>query len=118
MPTDFAASPNSNPDSNTAPFLWGVSTSGYQHEGGYNGPGQPQNNWATWEQAERVEKTGDAALFWQHYGEDFQACREMGLNGFRLSIEWARVQPTTLAKRGAPPPFDEEALRGYCDRIA
>ena len=26
-------------------FLWGVSTSPYQHEGGYNGEGQPRNNW-------------------------------------------------------------------------
>ena len=27
-------------------FLWGVATSAYQSEGGYNGPGQPQTNWA------------------------------------------------------------------------
>ncbi|MBD0267177.1 MAG: glycoside hydrolase family 1 protein [Cyanobacteria bacterium Co-bin8] len=110
--------PTDSPISPSQPFLWGVSTSGYQHEGGYNGPDQPQNNWTWWEQSGRVEETGDAARFWQHYPKDFQNCREMGLNGFRLSIEWPRVQPTTTAKRGAAPEFDYGALDGYCDRIA
>lgn len=99
-------------------FLWGVSTSGYQHEGGYNGPGQPQNNWAAWEQSGRVETTGAAAQFWQQYPQDFQHCQQMGLNGFRLSIEWARVQPTPLAQRGAAPAIDAAVLADYSDRIA
>ena len=30
-------------------FAVGVATSGFQIEGGYNGPGQPANNWAAWE---------------------------------------------------------------------
>lgn len=98
-------------------FLWGVSTSGYQHEGGYNGPSQPQNNWSLWEKTGRVETTGTAAQFWERYLEDLQRCQDMGLNAFRLSIEWARVQPTLLAQRSAPPEFDYRALNGYCDRI-
>ena len=34
-------------------FFWGVATSGYQSEGGYNGPGEPLNNWAWAETARR-----------------------------------------------------------------
>ena len=74
-------------------FLWGVASSGYQAEGGYNGSGQPQNNWASHEARGRVARTGKAVDFWNRYEEDFAHCRGMGLGAFRLSIEWARVQP-------------------------
>ncbi len=99
-------------------FLWGVASSGYQCEGGYNGPGEPQNNWSDIEASGRVMRTGRAADFWNRYGEDFARCRDIGLNAFRLSVEWARVQPTRSAVRGSPPPFDLGALDGYADRIA
>lgn len=100
------------------PFLWGVSTSGYQHEGGYNELGQPCNNWALWEHHNRVERTGSAAEFWSHYKADFQHCQEMGLNAFRLSIEWARVQPTLQPDVSTAPDFDRQALDQYADRLA
>lgn len=99
-------------------FLWGVATSGYQSEGGFNGLGAPQNNWALSEQQGIVMKTGTASGFWQRYEEDFQTCQTMGLNAFRLGIEWARVQPTTLTEPGAPPAFDGQALDAYGDRLA
>ncbi|HET7238418.1 MAG TPA: family 1 glycosylhydrolase [Terrimicrobiaceae bacterium] len=99
-------------------FLWGVASSGYQSEGGYNGPGQPQNNWSGVEATGRVMRTGQAADFWNRYEEDFAHSRAMGLNAFRLSIEWARVQPSASAVPGNPPPFDFAALDGYADRLA
>lgn len=99
-------------------FLWGVSTSGYQHEGGYNDTGQPCNNWALWEQQRRVEQTGNAANFWNHYAADFQLCQSVGLNSFRLSIEWTRVQPTYQTGIAHPPKFDKQALDAYSDRLA
>jgi beta-glucosidase len=99
-------------------FLWGVSTSGYQSEGGYNGSEQPQNNWSWSEHRGEVTPTKSAAEFWLRYEEDFQRCRELGVNAFRLSIEWARVQPSTQAKSTAAPKFDQAALDGYGDRIA
>ena len=55
----------------TNDFLWGVASSGYQCEGGYNGPGQPQNNWAESETQDRVMRTGQAADFWHRYEQDF-----------------------------------------------
>jgi beta-glucosidase len=106
-------------------FFWGVATSGYQAEGGYNGPGEPMNNWAWAENKGDVVPSGRTADFWTLAQDDFARCREMGLNSFRMSIEWARVQPiTTLGEteglpEGAPlPPFDERALYSYAQRIA
>ena len=37
---------------------------------------------------------------------------------FRLSIEWARVQPSVSTKPSEPPDFDLKAIDGYADRIA
>ncbi|MBW4654925.1 MAG: family 1 glycosylhydrolase [Kaiparowitsia implicata GSE-PSE-MK54-09C] len=99
-------------------FLWGVATSGYQSEGGYNQPGQPHNNWAWAEHHASVMQTGAASGFWQRYAQDFRTCESLGLNAFRLGLEWARIQPTTQAQRGAPPAFDAAALDAYSDRIA
>ncbi|GEM_PF-93221 len=99
-------------------FLWGAATSAYQSEGGYNGAGQPQTNWATAEAKGDVVKTGAAAEFWTRYEEDFARCRELGFNAFRLGVEWSRVQPTTLNERGQPPPFDHAALDHYAQMLA
>ncbi|NEP19574.1 MAG: glycoside hydrolase family 1 protein [Leptolyngbya sp. SIO4C1] len=107
-----------NQASQAAPFLWGVSTSGYQHEGGYNQAKQPQNNWAIWEQQGRVERTGSAADFWSRHKADFERCQQLGLTAFRLSIEWARVQPTHQAQPGSAPAFDAAALDAYADLLA
>src|SRR5476651_1347261 len=93
-------------------FFWGVATSGYQAEGGYNGPGEPLNNWAWAERKGEVVPSGRTSDFWTLFHEDFARCRDMGLNSFRLSIEWSRVQPSTdlgdtkgLAAGEQPPPF-------------
>ncbi|HEY8901767.1 MAG TPA: family 1 glycosylhydrolase [Chthoniobacterales bacterium] len=100
-------------------FLWGVSTSGYQSEGGYNGDGEPQNNWAAAERAGTVQRTGHAAEFWTRYEEDFARARSMGCTAFRLGIEWPRVQPSTLLEElEVAPPFDDVAIDAYADRIA
>jgi beta-glucosidase/6-phospho-beta-glucosidase/beta-galactosidase len=99
-------------------FLWGVASSGYQCEGGYNGDGEPQNNWSDAEHHGRVMRTGLAADFWNRYKEDFALARGIGLNAFRLSVEWPRVQPSASRQPGAPPPFDAAAIAGYAERIA
>ena len=38
-----------------AGFRFGVATAGFQTEGGFNGRGEPANNWAGWERQGRVE---------------------------------------------------------------
>ena len=99
-------------------FLWGVATSAYQSEGGYNGPDEPQTNWSSAEIVEDVARTGDASGFLNHYEEDYLRCREMGLNAFRLGIEWSRIQPTFQNEKGPAPAFDYAALDRYADMIA
>jgi len=101
-----------------ADFLWGVATSGYQHEGGYNSPGQPLNNWYHAEAAGRVQKSGRTAEFWSRYPSDFDLCRGLGLNAFRLSLEWSRIQPTTDPLSRTVPDFDRPALDKYADVLA
>jgi beta-glucosidase len=101
-----------------SPFLWGVATSGYQSEGGYNGTDQPQNNWASSEATGKVMPTQQAAEFWTRYAEDFQRCQQMGLTAFRMGLEWARIQPSNHTHPHPAPEFDTDALDAYADRIA
>jgi len=74
-------------------FRFGVATAGYQIEGGYNGPGEPRNNWYGWEAAGRVEPSGAAVGFWDRYEEYLDLAAGIGCNSFRLSVEWARAEP-------------------------
>jgi beta-glucosidase len=99
-------------------LLWGVATSAYQSEGGYNGPGQPQTNWAESERRGDVVPVGLAADFWNRYPEDFGRCKTLGLNAFRLGVEWSRIQPTFTDQPGPPPPFNEAALERYVEMLA
>src|ERR1700677_1790106 len=72
-------------------FSWGTSTSAYQIEG--------DNDNTDWFRFERtpgtpaVEVCGDACDSWHRYEEDLDILVSLGLNSFRLSVEWARIEP-------------------------
>jgi len=85
-----------------------VATSGFQIEGGYNGPGQPANNWAGWERSGRAARSGVACDFWAHPEEALDRAVAIGCTAFRLSVEWARLEPE--AGR-----FDDAALTRYVE---
>jgi beta-glucosidase len=87
-------------------FFLGVATAGFQVEGGYNGTGQPANNWLAWEQAGRVEPSGDAVGFWDRPDTALDRAAGLGCNSFRLGVEWARVVPE-------PGAVDRRALDHY-----
>jgi beta-glucosidase/6-phospho-beta-glucosidase/beta-galactosidase len=76
-----------------ADFRFGVATAGFQIEGGYNGDGEPANNWAGWERAGRVEPSGIALDFWRRAEEQLDRAVDAGCDAFRLSVEWARCEP-------------------------
>jgi beta-glucosidase len=85
-------------------FSWGTSTSAYQIEGG-----NTNADWWRYERAEgtrAVEVCGDACDSWNRYEEDLDILASLGLDAFRLSVEWARIEP----QRGV---FSEEALAHY-----
>ncbi len=99
-------------------FWFGTSTSGYQSEGGHNGPDDPKNNWYYAEQDGRVEATGDSTRFWDLYKEDIEYAAMMGCNAFRMGLEWSRIQPVADPEARTPPPFDSTAIDKYADMIA
>lgn len=99
-------------------FLFGVANSAYQVEGGFNGPGEPLNNWVEYENSGRAERSGEAIRFWTDYPEQVELAAGIGLNAFRMSIEWARVQPETSSNARSVPPFDVAAIEAYSDMIA
>ena len=90
-------------------FAVGVATSGYQVEGGFNGDGEPQNNWSAWEGAGRTARSGLACDFWRHPEEALDRAAAIGCNAFRLSVEWARFGIRLVAV--AIGQFDTETLR-------
>jgi beta-glucosidase len=72
-------------------FLWGTATSAYQIEGdGVN------TDWWRFEHAEgtiATEPSGSACDSWNRFEEDLDLIASLGLNSFRLSVEWARIEP-------------------------
>lgn len=100
-----------SPDLLPPGFLLGVATAGFQVEGGYNGPGEPANNWVNWERTGRVEPSGVACDFWRQPEIALDRAAGLGCNALRLSVEWARLEP----EEGV---FDDEALGRYADILA
>ncbi len=92
-------------------FLFGVATSGFQIEGGFNGPDEPANNWIRWERGGRIEPSGIACDFWRRPEQALDRAAWLGCNSFRLSVEWARLEPTEGE-------FDEAALEHYEEILA
>ncbi len=92
-------------------FDFGVATAGFQIEGGYNGPGEPRNNWAAWEDEGRVARAGVANRFWDDYERQLDLVVAMGLTSFRLSVEWTRVEPR-------PGDVDHAAVTRYRDILS
>ena len=96
-------------------FLWGVSTSAHQIEGGNH------NQWSVWE-LENAKSlaaqapyqyddlanwpdirsaaksasnyvSGKAANHYTLYEQDIQLVKKMNMNAFRFSVEWSRIEP-------------------------
>lgn len=85
-----------------AGFLWGVATSAYQIEGGNS-----NSDWWEWEKQGKADnQSGIACDYWNRYKSDHELLSELGVNVFRLSLEWARIEP----EEGV---FSMEAIRHY-----
>lgn len=97
-------------------FLWGAATAAYHIEGNlYN------NNWSAWETQivdgkptiKNNEKCGNACDHWNRWQEDFKYLKDLGVNAYRFSMEWSRVEP----EEGI---FDQSAIDQYkqmCKRL-
>jgi beta-glucosidase len=110
-------------------FYWGASTSAHQVEGGL------KNNWSKWElkhskeASERYKKNRPhwykmseenyrdacnpdnyiseiACDSYNQYKKDVKLLKELGLNAYRFSVDWSRIEP----KKGE---FSEEGIQYY-----
>ena len=73
-------------------FHFGTATAAHQIEGGQH------NNWTLWETlpafaGRTAEPSGRAVDHYHRFAEDFDRALDLGLDTFRLSIEWSRIEP-------------------------
>lgn len=83
-------------------FLFGAATSSHQVEGGND-----RNDWWAWEaRGGSKDPSGDACDHFRRYPDDIRLLRDLGLNSYRFSLEWSRIEPE-------PGQFDAAALGHY-----
>lgn len=85
-------------------FLLGASTAAYQVEGNniYSDFWIQENL----EHSSFVEKSGDAVDHYHRFKEDIELMKSVGLNAYRFSIEWGRIEP----EEGK---YSQEAVQHY-----
>jgi len=100
-------------------FIWGAATAAYQIEGGATADGKGQSIWDTFSRVPGNVvggDTGDIACDAYHrYADDVELMSSMGLNAYRFSISWPRVQP------GGRGPLNSKGVDYYkalLDRLA
>ncbi len=86
-------------------FHWGVAHSGFQAEGGPGSPVDPNSDWYRWVHdpinqllglTNGVPENGPGAYV--NYDTDAELAREeLGMNTFRMGIEWSRIFPNSTA---------------------
>jgi beta-glucosidase len=72
-------------------WIWGTATASHQIEGG-----NVNNDWWRFEHTPgsgTTESSGDACDSWHRWREDLQLVKDMGLDSYRFSIEWSRIEP-------------------------
>src|SRR5437763_1399982 len=83
-------------------FLWGAATAAHQIEGN-----NVNNDWWRAEAAGLLpHRSDDACDSWNRSTEDIALLSRIGLNAYRMSVEWARIEPE-------PGRFDQGALDTY-----
>lgn len=121
---------HANKKGSVVKFLWGVSTSSYQVEGG-----NMANDWSVFSQSstikERVdglarvgkislnlENPGSAVGQWDldTFCRDLEHAKSLGINAYRLSLEWSRIQKRpqdTSRPYDSPQYFEMDAISHY-----
>lgn len=91
--------------SSDLPFLWGVTSNSVQIEGVH-----PAADWSRWERDNMAPRSGDGNGFATNFHDDLSLIASLGVTDVRLTIEWARVEPTEGK-------VDSEALDRYDDIV-
>src|SRR5487761_865370 len=99
-------------------FTWGAATAAYQIEGAAPVDGRGQSVWDTFSHTPgnvHGGDTGDIACDSYHrYREDVELMAALGLNAYRFSVTWPRVQP---GGRGALNSKGLDDYRELLDRL-
>ncbi|MEG3634196.1 GH1 family beta-glucosidase [Micromonospora palythoicola] len=78
-------------------FLWGAATAAYQIEGAVRDDGRGPSIWDTFSRTPgkvHAGHTGDVACDHYHrYADDVALMAELGLQAYRFSVSWPRIQP-------------------------
>ena len=80
------------------PFLWGVATSAFQLEG------SPNADWTSWD--EILSANPRLTNHYELYRQDIALLTDLGVNAYRFSLEWSRIEP----REGS---WDDGALAHY-----
>lgn len=104
------SSDNSSPTSKLPPnFKFCMATAAHQVEGS-----NQNSDWWQWENTPGKIKNGDTSLVAtdsiNHFDEDVQNMKWLGLDLYRFSVEWAKIEP----REGE---FDEAVLDRYVSEI-
>ncbi len=95
-------------------FWWGAATAAYQIEGAAKEDGRTPSIWDTFAATPGKVAGGDtgeeAADHYNRYAQDIALMVELGLDAYRFSVSWPRVQPTG---RGSV----NDAGAGFYDRL-
>ena len=67
------------------PFLWGAASAAFQVEGA------PGADWAAWDPL--AEGRPGMTGHYERFREDVALLRYFGVNAYRFSVEWSRIQP-------------------------
>jgi beta-glucosidase len=72
-------------------FLWGAATSAYQMEGNNTG----SDIWLLehMNPTNFKDKSGDAVDHYNRFDDDLKLLAGLGLNAYRFSVEWSRIEP-------------------------
>ena len=87
-------------------FFWGVASSAFQIEG------QIENDMTEWERIGKFRQNGKNPIYdtatnhWDLWEQDFDLLKQLNVNAYRFSIEWARIEP----EQGQ---IDQSALKKY-----
>jgi beta-glucosidase len=80
-----------------APFIWGAGTAAFQIEGATRADGRGESIWDRFAAGAGNVADGDtgepACEHYFRWREDLDLMQELGLQGYRFSISWPRVQP-------------------------
>lgn len=87
-------------------FLWGVATSAFQIEGDI------ENDFTDWENLGKFKNDNadpryeNGSNHWDLWETDFAYLKQLNLNSYRFSIEWARIEPVRNE-------YSNEAIQKY-----